>query len=411
MTHYAVIQRLELHQIEGANTLQLAIVEGLPYAVSKEYNENDLYVVFRPDGRLSEEYSAANDLIQRTDPVTGKNAGGYFSKNRKVRCISLMKGKLKSVGYVAPLSSLEFTGADLSSLELGFEFSELNGVPICCKFVTEATRRAQSNINRPARAKAIKYVGFDMHQDTAQLRHSINSIPEDSQITITLKLDGTSVRIGNAYAVKKYGKFLSFIDRFLPLRKFENRIVVGTRRTVLEDKSKTFYGDPGIYVRTTNFLRDRLLPGETVYGEVVGWSGPETPLFKRGGMVFKYGTAPGTTELYVYAIKWTLVDGTSIHLPWNMVKERCLLLGAKHVPELIPTHPFLGVDTLQEMVDEYTTGPDLIDPSHVREGVVVRVDVGTTTYFRKNKSVDFLGLEDASKNDESFVDIEEVQDV
>ena len=61
------------------------------------------------------------------------------------------------------------------------------------------------------------------------------------------------------------------------------------------------------------------------------------------------------------------------------------------------------------MTNQFTEGKSTLDHSHIREGCVIRVDRGRDTFFYKSKSEEYYGLEDAFKNDDSNVDIEEAQ--
>lgn len=434
---YAVVTKLKLQKIEGAKTLQIGFYGGLPYAVSKDITEDDLVLVFLPDSQLSKEYAEANDLVARHDPETGEKLNqGYFGKNRKVRPIKLMGGKIRSVGFVATLDTLEFTGYDTSLLHEGDSFNELNGVPICNKYVNKRTRAQRGQKQFVFRREE---KGLAMHPDTAQFYKFAKDLEAGDFITITLKLDGTSVRVAKAYEPISIRWWQRPLEKILPIREHEYKTLVGTRRVIIERTSGSgFYGDHSIYEEVGEMLEGKLYPGESIYGEIVGWVDEERPLFNRGGVIFKYGTLPGERDFYVYNIKWTLPNGESIDLPWYKIKSRCQELGLKHVPEMTlewnytihnlpepgrtltlrdtmhykPNFIYDGdLETLETIVYSFVNGPDPIDKSHIREGVVLRVDKadGSTKFF-KAKSEAFYSLEDKAKSDESFVDAEEIQD-
>lgn len=421
MDNYALIGRVKITEIPEAQTLNMAFYNGLPFAVSKDVSENDLYVIFLPDGQLSEEYATANDCVGYTDPDTGKRKGGFFAKNRKVRAVKFMNGKIRSVGYVASLDSLKFTGYDISKLEEGFEFSELNGIPICTKFVNQATRNARAGSQRKAR-KSRNLIGFTEHQDTKMYYKNKHKIAVGQHIIITEKLDGTSVRCANAYEKLEFKWWQKLLNKLIPLEKMNYVFVTGTRRVVLTDgqRESSYYDDDNIYKGQTEVLRGKLHPGESVYGEIVGWLNPQKALFDRGGVKFTYGTQPGERAFYVYAIKWTLPDGTEIHLPWDAVKQRCMELGVPTVPEeanimvteddLNKSESSLSNDedstNFDELIYDHTVGRSTLD-EHIREGCVIRIEDGFNVDFLKSKSEEYYALEDAFKNDEKNVDIEE----
>ena len=430
-TYCDVVVVDRLVQIDGAKTLQMMFHGGLPYAIDKSINVGDVVAVFTPDSQISEEFANANDLIQRHDEETGLRAGGFFAKNRKVRSISLMKGKIRSVGYVATQKEFDYLGVDLRSL-VGKSFNNIDGNEICRKYVVPTNNRVSVNAydrRRERRAYHPMTVGIPEHYDTKQFYRFAKDLQEGDLITITLKLDGTSVRVSNAYEIKQqftWGE--RFFNWFVPIKAVTNKMKVGTRRVVLKDSTETYYGNKSIYTDVGKMLDGMLHPGEAVYGEIVGWQNEEKPLFVRGGMKFLYGTKSGERDFYVYNIKWTLLDGSEIDLPWNKIKQRCVELGVKHVPEMPNdfdpgkfdwNSKYWGshfvyegnLEKLERTVYDLVDGHDLIDPSHIREGVVLRVEsVDGTTKFYKAKSEEFYALEDKSKN-AGEVDMEESQEI
>ena len=416
MDEYAVIGKLKLQEIPEAKTLQMGFYEGMPFAVQKDLTEDDLCIIFLPDGQLSKEYAEANDCIARVDPNTGERAGGFFGKNRKVRSMNFMKGKIRSVGYVARVDTLAFTGAKLDKLKEGTYISELNGVPIVKKFVNDATRKAMALKKGIRREKEL--LGLKMHQDTDQMYKHWDDFAPGDLVTITEKLDGTSVRFGEVYAERKLNWAQRLINKIAPLEKYEKKLVVGTRRTLLSDDKRGYYDDPGIYKEVAQMCEGKLHQGESVYGEIVGWLSESSPLFKRGNVTFTYSCQPGERKFFVYAIKWTLPNGEEIQLPWEHVKVRAKELGLNHVPELYSTKiSSVSSQTfgheherlVEVIIPEETRGPSTLDKGHIREGCVVRIDRGRNTIFYKSKSEEYYMLEDQFKNDDSNVDLEEAQ--
>lgn len=59
------------------------------------------------------------------------------------------------------------------------------------------------------------------------------------------------------------------------------------------------------------------------------------------------------------------------------------------------------------MVEQWSDGASIVDPGHIREGVVVRVDSPSGTYYLKNKSFALKLIEGIIKSDDSVVDMEE----
>ena len=104
--------------------------------------------------------------------------------------------------------------------------------------------------------------------------------------------------------------------------------------------------------------------------------------------IFSYGCNPGTSDIYVYRITMTNEDGIVIELPWEEVKLWCERLGVKHVLEF-DKFLFTTKEDLMNRIERYYAGPDPIGKTHVREGVVVRIDNRNKFTAYKHKNFEF----------------------
>ena len=104
-------------------------------------------------------------------------------------------------------------------------------------------------------------------------------------------------------------------------------------------------------------------------------------------------------------------DGYETELSWSQVKGRCKELGLEHVPELHREIIYLsnpGEIALNTSA-MYVVGESVLDESHIREGVCVRIEKEngkTKTY--KHKSFLFELLEGIAKESDDYVDVEEI---
>jgi hypothetical protein len=83
----------------------------------------------------------------------------------------------------------------------------------------------------------------------------------------------------------------------------------------------------------------------------------------------------------------------------------------KYVPELI-TNPIIydnNIKKLSELIRHLTVGPSTIDMTHIREGIVLRIENKDGVDFLKEKSFEFKLLEGIIKDDSNYVDLEEVE--
>ena len=455
MAYTAVISKLEnVRKHSNADRLNVATCLGYQVIVGLDAKEGDVVVLFPDDGQISEAFAKANNLVGYTE--NGERKGGYFDSSRRVRA-QKFRGE-KSEAFVIGLKSLEFTGYDLKKLEVGTKFVELGGISICNKYVTEATLKAAA-ANKPKTPKLNETLKrmFPEHTETDQLRHAR---PDELMglVTLTAKLHGTSGRSAKlkvkeerplkwheelyfALADAFFGPEKHIFNFFLSDLKKEQirerpstevwKSVYGTRRVIKgEVRGEVNEVDKDFREKCHQRLAPHIKQNEVWYYEIVGFEDSGRPIMstvdcskmgkdfvKRFGktMTYKYGCLPAECEIYVYRIALMSEDGGMLEMPWGVVKERCRKAGVKHVPEIGAIHIPVASHTefLKREVEHETEGRDIadpIDPSHIREGVCVRVqnlETGAMKIF-KEKLFAFKCLEGIIK-DSGVVDTEEVE--
>jgi len=426
MAYEAIVTRISVRPHPNADRLQLGTCHGFQVVVGLDTQDGELGVFFPTDGQLSEEFVLANDLYSESarlklglENKPGQRFG-FFSDKRRVRAQSF-RGQ-KSDGFWVPLSYF-----DHWCTVMGFPFKEgdtftgVRDVEICRKYETPATLRAKGQkVGRKQRENKC----FPKHDVTKQFRFVSGAIPNDAVIYITEKLHGTSGRYGyvlDDIELPWWKRFINLVFQAeaYPTRAY--RYLNGSKNVILEKSTgQGYYGTNEFRYKAIEGLE--LRKGEVLYFEIVGYySGaglimPAHPikdevksLRKQYGdlMSYRYGTVPGQSAIYVYRILRTNEDGVAVELSYPQMVQRCAELGLKTVPLLFgPSVGYHG-DGLQELVDEYTDGPSTLDSSHIREGVVLRVEAKDGTSYIKNKSFHFCVLEGIIKSDDSYVDMEE----
>lgn len=419
MSYAAIVARIEVEPIDGAETLARGRVLGYEVAVDKSTQSGTLGLFFPTDGQLSVEFATANDLISRGTDSDGRKLGGYFSEDRRVRTQKFMKGTVRSEGFFCPLTYLDFIdGHHARAVREGDEFDTVGGVPICNKYINEATRRAMAHDARQG-VKRLQTKDFPEHVETGHWQKNPR-IPEGSMFFISEKLHGTSGRYGNvkvSRSLKWWQKLLNRFFAFWPEDFYKH--LHGSRRRVLNDVEDTsnYYGTNKFRVDAVEGLS--LKQDEVLYFELLGYTDTGKPIMGDADpkrvtdkgfakqytnhdkvMRFKYGCEPGVCRLVVYRITQ---GGKDLLFP--EFQSRAAELGLETPPF------FLGTSTREaanQAVLDYTDGPSMLDPSHIREGVAIRVEEpnGTVRFF-KNKSVNFGILEGYIKDDKNHVDMEE----
>ena len=464
MSYCGYVTKLtNVREHSNADKLMLATCFENTVCVAKDkYFEGQLGVYFPVDGQLSMEFCEKNGLLAVYDEF-GKNiSGGYLDPSkRNIRAIKL-RGE-QSDGLFLPLTCLAYTGANLEDFKVGDQITTVNGHEICRKFIPARPKAptvaggAGKRVKR--RAKRSIAPQFFEHKDTEQLQYNLDLFKPGDYIEITRKLHGTSGR--TAYVKTFQGMKRTFWD-WLFRREgeaiYDWGLVSGTRRTVMDTFEGGFYGSNEFRKQYHDFFAGKLWKGETVYYEIVGFTHEGQPIMstcsnkklndkafvKQYGdtTTFSYGCRPlgldmnvsyfeGNTEegivkeypqndIYVYRMTMTNEDGQVVEYTPDFMRHRCLYMGVKTVPVewagFIPDEEiFTGTSCeltdagqfVLEKAEKYFDGPEPIDPSHIREGVVVRVINRPTFTAYKHKNFNFKVLEGIIKDTADAPDMEE----
>lgn len=464
MSYKAVIAKLDkIVPITGANTIQQGFVLGESVIVSKNWNVGDVGIFFTSDCQLSNDFCHYNNLFRDPNLNSDKDKKGFFDDNRRVRCQKFLN--TKSEGFFCELTSLDYIeGLDASSFVLGMMFDSIGDKEICRKYYSEKTLRALANQkNSVKKVKKAEAHDFYKHVDTEQFKYYVDKIPVGALLSFHAKVHGTSFRASHSLVKRNLVSPVESITAFLKkikLQKFTNtktyvnlcnkvndlytwlssfrkeqwEYLTGTRNVVLfEDQTDKigFHGSEQYRFDITEELKPYLEKGMTIYGEIAGFVNDKPimgshniKVLKNKAYEEKYGTEDFTFKYgcgkfnpirwHIYRITYVNADGKQLDFTDQQVQEWCDkhgFLGPVEAHE-----PFLydgNRDWLVELVERLTERPeclteDYIDPSHISEGIIIRVDHTTQVpVFYKNKSYAFKVIEGIIK-ESGEEDLEEV---
>ena len=448
----------------NADRMKLADCFGNTVCVGLDAAEGEIVIYFPVDGQLSVEFCAQHDLVRRKDE-NGNPAGGYLDPDkRNIKAIKL-RGE-KSDGLVMPLSCLAYTGINLDELNIGDQITTVNGHEICQKYIPRSSTRHghYSSGNKTRKHKVPTAPLFAEHADTEQLAYNLGAFKPGDEIEITLKMHGTSQRTGYLPALQGYKRTLwDKITRKEGTPIYDWGDISGTRRVVLDSYDGGFYGSNAFREQHAKVFEGKLMKGETVYAEIVGFTDTGAPIMSTANnkkmndkefikqygeeTVFSYGCEPHPktlvvadpnadevtgiriplkpqSDIYVYRMTMTNEDGFVVEYTPDFMRYRCEQMGVKTVPVLwkgtIPKHTGdpaaieLGLnagDWVKEKAEQYYDGPDPIGKTHVREGVVVRIINRPKFCAYKHKNFAFKVLEGLIKDTAEAPDMEEAQDI
>jgi len=415
----------------NADRIKLGTVFGSQVVIGLDNTEGELGVYFPTDGQLSTEFCANNNLFRHSDLNLDKNKSGYFEDSRRIKT-QKFRGE-ESDGFWMPIECLDFlrdpTIKD-GRISEGSGFDTIAGVKICQKYITKKTLKQQSQVDKKT-LKKNEYPFFKQHIETKQLAYFTKEIPSGGYCILTEKLHGTSGRTSHTIIPQK--PFLWLFDR-----PDKYKYVSGSRRVIMNfgrSANKDYYGTNLFRKEIHDILKGLLQKGENIFYEIVGWVNKDRLIMQRvqnkklkdknfvkrygDETIFSYGCNPGQYEIYVYRMTMTNHDGYVVEYPWELVKQRCFLLGLKHVPEL---HTFMfhkmhkddrdNTAEIMSKVNAYISSaselaaPSTLDNGHIMEGVVLRIETGGAFSAYKHKSFQFKVLEGIIK-DSNVVDMEE----
>ena len=327
-----------LRQAPNADKLKMFTFQG-NNILSSSIEEGQKVVYFPVECQIHDSILSPMNLYRHSEKNSNPEVKGFFEDTGRVKALKL-RGNY-SEGFVLPVSEVaEIFNISEDLFIVGESFDMINGKQITKKYIVyrEPTTRESSGKRQKPIVRESKLVEgqFNLHRDTlklgANMYHLLNNV--DNVVTITKKLHGTSFVSSNVI-IKKRLNFFNRIFKWLglPLKDTEYGNLYSSRKVVkneyFDDKKKYnhFYSED-IWGKANNKIKDELLKGETVYGEIVGFTS-EGSYIQRG---YDYGCADGTFDIYIYRITHTNIDGKVVELSYDQIAERAEQLGVKAVP-------------------------------------------------------------------------------
>jgi hypothetical protein len=397
-TNNAIIVTLSnVRKHQNADRLKLATVIGNQVIVDSNAKDGNVVVYFDSNLCLSNEYLKANNLYSNPELNIDTKKKGYFGSNGRVKA-QKFRGEISN-GYVAPLDSLFVANNSdtvtpcWTKLKVGDEFTSINGVEICKKYVIPNNMPGQpGSRNHDKKKFVIRSDMFHTHWDTKQLMREIGKVPS-GVVWIEEKLHGTSGRTGNVL-VKTGRPWYKF---WLP--KEEWLVLSGTRR--VDNITSHISG-------TRSHIHKMLVPllhkGETVYYEIFGMdmNGKE---IQKG---FPYGCNGPSCKVMLYRVTITTPDNFTFDLPREQVYRRADELGLMRPIVLSKFYLASDGSTLLEHECTKLVHGNSALANHIKEGVVVWFQQTDGSWScLKHKSQEFLIMESGLRD----LDIGDPEDV
>jgi len=376
-----------LTKFETLDNLVGVPVNGMTALVSKDTKVGDVLLAIPAGAQLSEKFAREHNLL--------RDQGGYLEDNRRVKALRLRGVPSNILTLPAP-----------EGVAVGTLFDTTDGETFCWKY--EPPFKATTSRSAQAQAKVWKRVDTKFlpeHIDTSNWYRNEPLVPADAIFMVSQKIHGTSIRIANTI-VKVKPTWKTKVAKFfgIPVAETEYAFVAGSRKVIkdVSNPNQNHFYSEDIWTREGKKYEGMIPRGFVVYGELVGWVGPGSPIQKN----YTYALPDGTCELFVYRVATITPDGVLTDLTWPAVKAFCHEKGFKHVPEMFTTAMKYEVLIVTENIKDSTglkfenEARDLWVDAPIRlgadspcdEGLVIRVDSERSTMpeFYKAKSQQFL---------------------
>jgi hypothetical protein len=171
------------------------------------------------------------------------------------------------------------------------------------------------------------------HYDTDSYFKNSHVIPENTDVTVTQKLHGSSIRVAHTIVQRKH----SFIDKVAlklgaNVAVTEYDMVYGSRRVIkdLNNPSHVHFYDTDIWTLKGAELAGLVPKGYLVYGELIGWTPEGSALQAK----YTYDVPHTQSQLYVYRVAHINPEGVVTDLIYDQIVEFCRDRGLKVVPLL-----------------------------------------------------------------------------
>ena len=312
-----------IEEVKDSTFLGVTMVEGFPIVVRRDQvKEGDIMVYVANECELNPTFCKKNNLFEDSSLNEDSTKKGYFNKYGRVRIVKL-RGQA-SMGYLFGAEELVNSGLvkkdfKLSIADVETMFDSIGGEIFVKPYVprVKSSNRVVSN-KRNKKLKLFNRVipgEFSFHYDTDQLERNMHMFRPNDDISISVKLHGTSAIIGNVKTLKPkwnglYAKIFSFLPKFLQRTTTEYDYICSSRSVIINgiymnDDKESFGSD----VQREIYEYMKLLKsvgaldkGETIYGEIVGYyTGTSTPIQKMG-KPYDYGCNVGESKLMIYRV-------------------------------------------------------------------------------------------------------------
>ena len=404
----SIVRIGEVKPIEGSDFLGVTLVNGIEVVVRKDAVKEGQIMFFAPqETALNLKFLSVNNQFELGEYELNANAAevrklkaegkteeakqlvGYFNKRGRVRAMKL-RGIYSKGFLISPEMMAEYNPkvANLNLEELvGTDFDMVDDelfIEVYIPFVPKKKERSGKRGRNEPKYDRMIAGQFAYHYDTNPLAKEIAQIQPDDVVTLSVKLHGTSVILGNVLVrmpkeihtrAECFNRMINntycAIWPYLPkaLQRYEEVYdLVYSSRTVIKNqyinlkRTRDFY-EADVWGEYHDLLVGKIPQDMVVYGEIVGYLTDSDKMIQKD---YDYGCERGTNKLMLYRVTTRNADGTRREWDVTEVQQFTKQLMADYSELASRLHP---IDTLYHgtLKDLY---PDLSTTEHWHENVL-----------------------------------------
>jgi hypothetical protein len=323
----------------------------------------------------------------------------YLGKRGRVKTVKL-RGTY-SDGLAVEVEKFNKYDPHFQDKEEGYSLTEIGDAHICHRYVPPQPKQPQSgNKERKGKKKDSRIIPelFHFHIDTEQLARNVHEINPDDVISISRKIHGTSCIVSHIPVKRKLSLLEKILKLFVRVQDTEYDYVFASRRVIKNGTSSGYYSTD-IWTEVGETFRGKLLKGETVYLEIVGYQSNGQWIQKD----YDYGCIPRQYRTAVYRMTWTDYDGNVVDYGWQQMIDRCEEMGVEPVETFF--HGRAGEMVSEDVSDWHEAFLEKLRVTYIggyvpenkvkkvpEEGIVVKKE-GAKPHSFKLKSMEFLKKE------------------
>lgn len=264
-----IIEVKNLTTLEGLDNLRGVPIDGFQALVSNEVQVGDVLVVFPAESQIEDWFLHKFNLYRHGDKNFDQGAKGYIEDNRRVKAIRLR-------GHHSNALAMDAAVIGATKADVGTLFDTVDGVLLSQKYELPVKG---GSLGKSAQEKAWKRVDktfLPEHIDTENYWRNAHNIGPDEFVTVTQKLHGTSIRIGNTIVKRKptwKDKIASFFGVPVSLTGYD--VVFGSRKVIkdVNNPNQNHFYTTDIWSKEGAKYADLIPQNVVVYGELIGWTG------------------------------------------------------------------------------------------------------------------------------------------